>query len=144
MGEWMSRTLSPSITRLRCPWARHRNPHCSGCVFTVCVCSLLCVCTLNGINAEHKFRVWVIIHGCMSHHFHFHLIYCYTCFLYQLFHLRFKILCLQGYLQRQVFWQIQMCFFNHSTPIMWQKSVSLTAHAYRNEFSFAADCILMA
>uniref|UniRef100_A0A671KRG6 Protein TASOR-like n=1 Tax=Sinocyclocheilus anshuiensis TaxID=1608454 RepID=A0A671KRG6_9TELE len=28
------------------------TPHCSGCVFTVCVCSLLCVCTLDGINAE--------------------------------------------------------------------------------------------
>ncbi len=27
--------------------------HCSGCVFTVCVC----VCTLDGLNAEHKF--WV-------------------------------------------------------------------------------------
>ncbi len=32
--------------------------HCSGCVFTVCVCSLLCVCTLDGLIAEHKFRVW--------------------------------------------------------------------------------------
>ncbi len=45
--------------------------HCSGCVFTVCVCSLLCVCTLDGINAEHKFRAWVTILGRMSLHFHF-------------------------------------------------------------------------
>ncbi len=40
--------------------------HCSGCV-----CSLLCVCTLDGLNAEHKFRVWVTILGRMSRHFHF-------------------------------------------------------------------------
>ncbi len=47
------------------------------CVFTavcvcVCVCSLLCVCVcvftavcvhLDGLNAEHKFRVWVTILG---------------------------------------------------------------------------------
>ncbi len=44
-------SLSPSIPRLRWdPWARHRTPNCSGCVFAVCVCvcescvyySLLC------------------------------------------------------------------------------------------------------
>ncbi len=35
----------------------------------VCVCSLLCVCTLDGLNAEHKFRVWVTILGHMSLHF---------------------------------------------------------------------------
>ncbi len=34
--------------------------HCSGCVFTaVCVC----VCTLDGLNPEHKFQVWVTILG---------------------------------------------------------------------------------
>ncbi len=50
----------PSISQLRCPWARHRThncspgttakmaAHCSRCVFTVCVCSLLCVCTWMG------------------------------------------------------------------------------------------------
>ncbi len=32
------------------------------------VCSLLCVCTLDGLNAEHKFRVWVTILGRMSRH----------------------------------------------------------------------------
>ncbi len=35
----------------------------------VCVCSLLCVCTLDGLNAEHKFRVWVTILGRMSRFF---------------------------------------------------------------------------
>ncbi len=35
-------------------------------VHGVCVCSLLCVCILDGLNAEHGFRVWV-----MSCHFHF-------------------------------------------------------------------------
>ncbi len=39
------------------------------CVFTVCVCSLLCVCTLDGLNAEHEFRVWVTILGHTSLHF---------------------------------------------------------------------------
>ncbi len=33
-----------------------------------CVC--VCVCALDGLNAEHKFRVWVTILGRMSHHFH--------------------------------------------------------------------------
>ncbi len=28
------------------------------CVHGVSVCSLLCVCTLDGLNAEHEFRVW--------------------------------------------------------------------------------------
>ncbi len=38
-----------------------------------CVCSMLCVCTLDGLNAEHKFRVCVnrmSLYGRMSHHFH--------------------------------------------------------------------------
>ncbi len=50
------------------------------CVHGVCVCSLLCVCVhccvcahLDGLNAEHKFRVWVTILGHISRHFHFHL-----------------------------------------------------------------------
>ncbi len=46
--------------------------HCSGCMFTVCVCvcvfTAVCVCTLGGLNAEHEFRVWVTILGCMSLH----------------------------------------------------------------------------
>ncbi len=43
------------------------------CVFTVCVCSLLCVCTLDGLNAEHEFRVWVTILGHTSLHFILHI-----------------------------------------------------------------------
>ncbi len=40
--------------------------HCSGCVFTgvcVCVCvfTAVCVRTLDGLNAEHKFRVCHVI-----------------------------------------------------------------------------------
>ncbi len=42
--------------------------HCSRCVFTVCVCSLLCVCTLDEFNAEHKFQLWVTTLG---HTYHF-------------------------------------------------------------------------
>ncbi len=65
------------------PWApQHRwlptSPGvCSLCVCVcVCVYSLLCVCTLDRLNAEHKFRVWVTILGRMSRHFHcyFHLL----------------------------------------------------------------------
>ncbi len=43
-----------SIPRLRCPWARHRTPSCSGCVFTVCLCvhCCVCVCNLDGLNAD--------------------------------------------------------------------------------------------
>ncbi len=40
------------------------------CVHGVCVFvhySLLCVCTLDGLNAEHKFRVWVTILGHTPH-----------------------------------------------------------------------------
>ncbi len=34
-----------------------------------CVCVQCCVCTLGWVNAEHEFRVWVTILGCMSRHF---------------------------------------------------------------------------
>ncbi len=43
--------------------------HCSGCVFTVCVFTAVFV-RLYGLNAEHKFRVWVTILGHTSLHFH--------------------------------------------------------------------------
>ncbi len=36
------------------------------------VCSLLCVCTLDGLIAEHRFRVWVTILVRISRHFHSH------------------------------------------------------------------------
>ncbi len=39
------------------------------CVHGVCLCSLLCVCTMDGLNAEHTFWVWVTILGRMSCHF---------------------------------------------------------------------------
>ncbi len=40
------------------------------CVFRVCVCVHCCVCALGWVNAEHEFRVWVTVLGCMSCHFH--------------------------------------------------------------------------
>ncbi len=44
--------------------------HCSGCVFMVCVCVFTTVFVhLDGLNAEHKFRVWVTILGHTSLHF---------------------------------------------------------------------------
>ncbi len=74
---------SPSIPRLRSPWACHRTPncspgaaaettaHCSGCVFMVCVFTLcVCACALGWVNAEYEFRVWVSKLGCMSRHCH--------------------------------------------------------------------------
>ncbi len=69
------------------PQLLHGRRSINGCpLFQVCVCvcsrcvySLLCVCTLDGLNVEHKFRVWVTIFGRMSRHFHFSLsnIICY-------------------------------------------------------------------
>ncbi len=44
----------------------------NGCpLLRVCVYGV-CVCTLDGLNAEHKFRVWVTILDHISRHFHFH------------------------------------------------------------------------
>ncbi len=66
----------PSISPLRCPWARHRTPSCSPgatvndcpllrvCVHGVCVHCCVCV-HLGWVNAEHEFRVWVTILDCM-------------------------------------------------------------------------------
>ncbi len=37
----------------------------------VCVCVFTAVCVhVRWVSAEHEFRLWVIILGCMSHHFH--------------------------------------------------------------------------
>ncbi len=63
--------LSPPL-KPRAP-PRHRTPNwlptapgvCSWCV---CVFTAVCV-HLDGLNAEHKFRVWVTILGHMSLHF---------------------------------------------------------------------------
>ncbi len=96
-GEWMSSALSTlnTTTEVR-PWARHRTPncspgatalaaHCSGCVFTVCVrvCvfTAVCVCTLDRLNAEHKFWVWVPTLGRMSRHLKKKYIYLINCML---------------------------------------------------------------
>ncbi len=76
-GEWMTSSLFHlQYPWLSCPWTRHPTPncslgatakiaaHCSGCVFKVCVCSLLTAPNnLDGLNAENKFRVWVTILG---------------------------------------------------------------------------------
>ncbi len=69
----------PSILR---PLSKAPNPQLlperSRCVVTVYVCVHYCVCVcvhLDGLNAEHKFRVWVTILGHTSLHIHlfFHL-----------------------------------------------------------------------
>jgi len=47
------------------------------CVYFVFVCVCVCVClTLDGLKAEHEFRVWVSILGRMSRHFHFYNAIC--------------------------------------------------------------------
>ncbi len=59
----------PSIPRLRWdPWLPTAPGVCSQ---HMCVCSLLTtVCVhFNGLNAEHKFQVWVTILGNLSFHF---------------------------------------------------------------------------
>ncbi len=60
----MYSTLSTLNTTTEVRLRKALNHHCSGCVLTVCVC------TLDGLNAEHKFRVWnlVTILGRKSRH----------------------------------------------------------------------------
>ncbi len=41
------------------------------CVNGVCVFTAVCV-HFGWVNAEHEFRVWVTILGCMSRHIHFY------------------------------------------------------------------------
>ncbi len=80
----MSSTLSTLNTTTEVPLSKALNPqllpgHSSinGCpLLQVCVCVHSCVCTLDGLIAEHEFRVWVTILGHMSLHF-FSLIYIY-------------------------------------------------------------------
>ncbi len=74
------RSLPPSIPWLRWDpwtwtWARHQTPNCSpgaAAIWlpTVCVFTAVCV-HLDGLNAEHKFRVWVTILVHTSLHFTF-------------------------------------------------------------------------
>ncbi len=52
------------------PGRRSINAHCPG-VCSRCVCVFTAV---DGLNAEHNFRVWVTILGRMSRHFHYHKI----------------------------------------------------------------------
>ncbi len=54
--------LLPGRHSIGCPLLRV-------CVRGVCMFTAVCVCTLDGLNAEHKFRVWVTILGHMSRHF---------------------------------------------------------------------------
>ncbi len=71
----VQRSLSTLNTTTEVPWSKAPNPQLlpgrhsiNGCpllrvcVHGVCVfvCSLLCGCTLDGLNAEHKFRIWVM------------------------------------------------------------------------------------
>ncbi len=71
----MSRALSTLNTMTEVPLSKTSNPQLlpgrrsiNGCPPGVCS---QCVCTLDGINAEHKFRVWVTIIGCMSLSLHY-------------------------------------------------------------------------
>ncbi len=79
--EWMNSALSTLNTTTEVPLSKAPNPQLLPgrhspllrvCVHGVCVCSLLCVCTWIGINAEHKFRVCITILGHTSRHFHFY------------------------------------------------------------------------
>ncbi len=70
-------SLPPSIPGLRWdPWARHRTPNCCPGAATIWLPTALDVFTavcvhLDGLNAEHKFRVWVTLSGHTSLHFSF-------------------------------------------------------------------------
>ncbi len=76
----MSSALSSFNTTTEVPLSKAPNPQLlpgrrsiNGCpLLWVCVqgvCVHCCVCTLDGLIAEHKFRVWVTILGRMSLHF---------------------------------------------------------------------------
>ncbi len=70
-------SLPPSIPGLRWdPWARHRTPNCCPGAAAIWLPTALGVFTaacvhLDGLNAEHKFRVWVTLSGHTSLHFSF-------------------------------------------------------------------------
>ncbi len=56
----VQRSLSTLNTTTEVPLSKAPNPQLPTAPG---VCSLLCVCTLDGLNAEHKFQVWVTILG---------------------------------------------------------------------------------
>ncbi len=79
--EWMNSALSTFNTTTELPFSKapnpqllpgRRNPLLRVCVHGVCVFTTVCV-HLNGINAEHKFWVWIPILGHTSCHFCFNL-----------------------------------------------------------------------
>ncbi len=122
--EWTALS-PPSIPWLRCPWARHRTPSCSpgagamaahgsGCVFTVCVCSLLtAVCVhLDGLNAEDQFRVWVTILNNISI---FILLLIYTWYI-SVYNTHFKIVLHTCCCHNKDQFPMFTCFSSHSAP----------------------------
>ncbi len=73
----MYSTLSTFNTTTEVPLSKTLNPQLiPGSRVCVCVCACVCVRArvrvraLDGLNAEHKFRVWVTIPGRMSRHLH--------------------------------------------------------------------------
>ncbi len=82
-GEWMYSTLSTFKTMTKVPLSKAPNPQLlpgrqriNSCpLLRVCVHCCVCVhcyvCTLDGLNAEHEFRVWVTILGRVSRQIHF-------------------------------------------------------------------------
>ncbi len=81
-GEWMYSASFHLQYHDEVPLSKSPNPQLlpgrrsiNGCpLLRVCVhgvCVHCCVCALGWVNAEHEFRVWVTILGCMSRHFLF-------------------------------------------------------------------------
>ncbi len=81
-GEWMSSALSTFSTTTEVPLSKAPNPQLlpghrsikgcpllQVCVHGVCVFTAVCV-HFGWVNAEHEFRVWVNILGCMSRHWY--------------------------------------------------------------------------
>ncbi len=74
-GEWMSSALSTLNTTTEVPLSKVPNTQLlPGCHSLndyplLCVC-VHGVCTLDGLNAEHDFQVWVTILGHTSLHFY--------------------------------------------------------------------------
>ncbi len=69
MHNYVHDSLSQTLFYFSALPAQNTFPQLCVCVFTA-----VCVSTLDGWNAEHKFRVWVTILGRMSRHFVFCII----------------------------------------------------------------------
>ncbi len=85
-----------------------------------CVCVCVCACARGWVNAEHEFRVWVTILGCMSRHFQFKItdLFC-NIFKNVLFQHHHSILQRHMILQKSFYCLLTWCSSNISYYYQW-------------------------